>query len=430
MTFQPSALSRPRSVLRALTLASLSAFAPKVLVALLPALLPALLFGCGDTETKPAALSVLKLKTPIALSATPLTGTVTLSWFGNNSESDFSGYNVYVAEIDGDTLAKTFGLTKDETKDAYSPITFKDEKDDEKADVRTGLSKYFNWDATKKANTPGGGKEFAPFVRCNVAKNDSEGACVSVKTTPAVAENRANGVVQFSFDTGVLSAEKTYAVFVAATKDDGEELASPTSNVLIVRPHLSVAPPAGVSFGPLSSSDVATGLSFAGGKVTKAAGTFPKDAATNAFCIPSETTAVAKSVHVYFQVIGTAAEPYVTGANGARVAELGPVIDFKNQVVTSALLESDQRDEEQVLLPSIAGTKASTAKPASNDLGATGGYGRCGLSRRILPAHLYAVAIPEGDSWRYAVIESPAASGLKDATKYRIVVGNVGERRL
>ncbi|MCA2961737.1 MAG: hypothetical protein IOD12_15920 [Silvanigrellales bacterium] len=401
-------------------------------VALCMALGGGILSACGDTETKPADVSVLKLKTPLSLSATPFTSTVGLSWFANNSESDFSGYNIYVAEIDpaANPLVKEFELDYSPAKDTYSPITFKDAKGEDAPLVRQKLSKYFNWDANAKVNKPGDGENFAPFVRCNVSKNDAEGPCVSVKTTPAVEGYRANGVVQYVFDDNALSPTKTYAVFVAATRDDGEELASPTSEVIVVGPHVVATPAAAPAtfFGNVTNTDTTliAGLSFAGGTLANASGTFPS---SNAFCIPKETTAAAKSVTVFFQLLS--GNPYITSANGARISDLGPVIDFEGKVVTSNLLESDQRDEEQVLLPSAEAATPSTTKPAANDMGVPGGYARCGQSRKLFPNHLYAVAFPEGEAWRYAVIESPAKADLEKPEAYRIVIGSrAGQRRL
>lgn len=391
-----------------------------------------LVSSCGDTETKPGDVSVLKLKTPMSLSATPFTSSVGLSWFANNSEDDFSGYNIYVAEIDPDSnpLVKDFELDYRALDDSYSPITFKDAKGEDAPLVRQRLSKYFNWDANAKANKAGNGEDFAPFLRCNVSKNDGEGPCVSVKTAPSSEEHRANGVVQYFFEEGVLSPTKTYAIFVAATRDDGEELASPTSNVVVVSPHVAHTPAAkpATFFDAVGASDttVVAGLSFSGGKLTNASGIFP---ASNFYCTPKEATSASQSVTVFFEVIRD--EPYLTGVNGARVANLGPVIDFEGKVVTENLLESDQRDEEQVLLPSADAATPSSAEPAANDLGVLGGYARCGQSRKISPHHLYAVAFPDGSQWRYAVVESPAEADLKKPEAYRIVIGSrPGQRRL
>jgi hypothetical protein len=388
--------------------------------------------ACGDTETKPADVTVLKLKTPMSLSAVPYTGTVGLSWFANNSEDDFSGYNVYVAEMSPTDVVTAFGnAARDPITDALPPIVFRDAQGDEIPNVRAILSKFFNWDAAAKANKAGDGENFAPYVRCNVEDNDKEGPCVSVKTKSDIEDKRANGVVSFEFEEGVLSPAKTYAVFVAATRDDGEEIASPTSNVIIVRPHVAVSPGSDTFFGQITASatQAVAGLSLDGGKVTKATATFPE---ATGFCVAKETTASAKSVDVMFQILGQGdfRKPYITGVNGARVASLGPVIGFDGKVVEENLLESDQRDEGQVLLPRVD-AKPSASAPEDDDLGAGGGYGRCGQSRLLQPANLYAVAIPDGEGWNYAVIESPSkAADLDDPTKYRIVVGTDGERRL
>ena len=363
------------------------------------------LVGCGDTVTDPADVTVFKLKTPMALSAIPQQGKITLTWFGNNNEKDFSGYNIYVSSASRDEISKAFALKKDDLDPhLYSPITFKTANDDKIANVRSNLSKLFNWDEASKGNKEGDGKNFSPFLRCNVAANDAGGACV--KATKANENFRANGQISFTFPENSLQDGKEYAFFVTSTQDDGEEIASPTTGVMFVRPRKVFVSP---EFAITTVGKTRAGLSLPAGSEPVIAGGKYEDSDTY-FCLPVENSDPDKKTNVYFGTSGTQLVPAIVGANGTRIADLGPALSASNGVLSDAPLLSPLRSPSQVLLP-FAESKpnaAPTVEELGSDVGSEGGYSRCGQSVTLKDNHVYSIAIPGVTEWRYALLSVAA----------------------
>jgi hypothetical protein len=200
--------------------------------------------------------------------------------------------------------------------------------------------------------------------------------------------------------------------------------------VMFVRPRAVVSAPFDAEF---KNGSILNGLDFPAGAVPVATtGSFSSSATQ--FCLASDDADGVTDVS--FQSISGKA--YMAGANGARIADLGPAVkaDKPTEIIKDSPLNSAMRTDAQVLLPFAESTPAKTV-PASNDVGSDGGYTRCGQSVPLKQNHLYSIAIPEGTEWRYALMAVPSdfveeivgsdnkRSGLK------FVVGkNQNERRL
>lgn len=386
--------------------------------------------GCGKIEN-PKDVSVLKLKPAMELQAIPGQESVTLTWMANNNEDDFSGYNIYMSTDDAAAVTGNLGV-KSSSADPqrFDPIVFRDKEEDEIDGVRSLLSKHFNFDAaTKSSKDPQDGKSFAPMARCTVEVTESDGQCVPV--TDANKKHKANGLLKYTVDK--LEPGRRYTFFVTATLDAGKKIVSPTSSILVATPHRSVSVPTDVTFkSEGESAGILDGLDLsvkASSPSLKKIGFSPSK--EKLYCLAQGNDAQAATVDVYFQLVGgSLRQPTLTGANGARIADLGPVVDNTNTLIAGGLLESPYRLGQTALVPEVQGLQPSSTTPAANDVGAKGGYSRCGQSVLVLPYHLYAVAYAEGSQWRYALIETSGAQSLSQPSSYKVVVGNGSDRRL
>ncbi len=384
-------------------------------------------FACGKIE-QPKDVEVLKLKPVMSLQAIPGEGNVTLSWTGNNNESDFSGYNIYISDSSPATVKQDLGLENIDTADTHKlkPLVFKDSADEEIKGLRERLSKYFNWDEASKANKDlGDGKSFAPLARCNVTANDMGGACVTIDDNNM--KNRANGLI--SYTVKGLSAEREYTFFVTASMDKGKKIVSPTSDIIVVAPHKTQTMPSGFKLVSKDENDnTFFGLSFASsGNVNL---TTIKTTGVEKFCMPQKEPAAISAAQVYFQNIRSASgefSPFITGSNGSRIQDLGVVTDSEGMAMRGNLLEAPTRLSGTALIPGLD-VPAVGASPEDTDIGAKSGYTACGRSLKLMPHHLYSIAFSEAGTWRYALLES--GSNSSDSSGYKIIVGLPGARRL
>lgn len=392
--------------------------------------LPVLIAGCGS-ESSPKDVTVEKLKPAMSLQAIPGENSVTLVWTANNNEGDFSGFNIYMSTSGFDAVKTAFNLAQVDANDphVWSPITFRDpETDDEIESVRKNLSVHFNYDMSAKGSKdPGDGKSFNPLIRCNVKVKDQGGECV--KVTDANDEMAANGRVFYTIKD--LDPTKTYTFFVSSTLDEGQKAVSPATNVVTVSPHKTLTvSDASFSFdGPGGNNEkFGVDLSAAMTSGTFAPMTFT---ATNqngeGFCVPGTSNENEKKAHFFFDRVNGV--PGIAGANGTRIAELGPVTDTKGTPVTSSLLESIERLDGTALVPRPDSAFNSGA-PETNDVGAKAGYSSCGRTLVLFPNHLYSIAFKDPDSsdWRYAILET--GGNVDNPQGIKVVIGNKGARRL
>ena len=386
--------------------------------------LAAFLASCGSV-TNPKDVDVTKLKPPMNLQAVAGDKSITLRWTANNDESDFSGFNIYVSTDDAAKVTSAFSLTADSSNpQRFTPITTRNEKEDEVDGVRANLAKYFNY--VKEAagsKDPGDSKTFSPLVRCNVSANDTGGACA--EATDANTKNRANGIVEYTVKS--LDPAKQYTFFVTSTLDSGKKIVSPTSNIVVVSPHVVQSLSTDSTFA--APATALTGLNLAG--ATIASGTFNATASKTsggAYCIPADTDTSGKTLHFYFEKLDNATVPAITPANGTRIVDLGNVKLAKDSTaVTSNLLENTDRLDGTGLVPAPEAAP-STVVPAATDIGSKAGYSVCGRSLMLFPYHLYAIAFPDGSKWRYALLET--SSDVSKPETFKIVVGKAGERHL
>ena len=382
--------------------------------------------ACGKIE-QPKDVEVLKLKPVMSLQAIPGEGLVTLSWTGNNNESDFSGYNIYISDVSPEVIKQDLGLENIDTADTHKlkPLVFKDSADEEIKGLRERLSKYFNWDEASKSNKDlADGKSFAPLARCNVTANDIGGACVAVDDNNM--KNRANGLI--SYTVKGLSAEREYTFFVTASMDKGKKIVSPTSDIIVVAPHKTQTMPAGFQIVSKDENDnTFFGLSFAPGGSANL--TTIKTTGVEKFCMPQKQPTATSAAQVYFQFIqsGIAPAQFITGSNGSRIQDLGVVTDAEGEAMRGNLLEAPTRLSGTALIPGLD-VPAVVASPEDTDIGAKSGYTACGRSLKLMPHHLYSIALVENGKWRYALLES--GSNESDVSGYKIIVGLPDARRL
>jgi hypothetical protein len=357
----------------------------------------ATLLSCGKV-TDPKDISVLKLKPAMSLDAVPTEDGLYLRWQGNNAEKDFTGYNIYVSSSDSNTVIADFGLKPlPSDPSQFYPIAFKDEKEDTIESVRKNMAKHFNWDKSSSATKDmGDGKTFSPFTRCGLAQSDISGS-ECVEATEANTKNKSSGEVFFKFPAGTLKPTQSYMVFVTSTLDEGKKIVSPTSNVFKIKPQTKLSMPADLkakSGGSLNSID----LSQAGTLTVKEFVT----SSENKFCTSTNSNTEGDFV---LELVNASQTVVISGINGARIADLGPVFGSDGNVVQSNLLSSTLKTPEQLLLPKV-NTGVSTTVPLDSDIGIEAGYSRCGQSRTLLPFHLYSVAFIDSGKWRYALLET------------------------
>jgi hypothetical protein len=372
------------------------------------------------SETKPKTTDVTELKPAMDLQIFPNETSIDVSWLANNNEDDFSGYNIYVTTENPSTIKSNFKLSDDPyDPQAFSPIVLDDAE-------RAIFGKYFNWDkATSKNIAPTDEKTVNALVRCNVTTQDSYGECKAITDADDKHEEyRANGRLTYRI-TGLTKGTK-YVVVVSATKDSGKKIISPTSRPMYVSTR-AIQSLSGLAL----QKDTVSANTYTGVDIeTMTAVNITTNNTGGRYCLPTASETTGAKADFYFDLVrGT--DPSIVGANGTRIAELGPV-EAGGKIFSEDLLSNPARINGNGILPAVSQDIAASTPGTIDqitDIGVKQGYSRCGQSVLLLPFHLYAIAFPSGGSWKYALLETGIYTD--DPKTFKIVVANeAGERKL